>query len=464
MSVEAMPASGRPQTGSRERNASDALIHVDNFEAINTLITRPLLDRGDWRRWWLALALSGVLTLVFFGGAVYLFVEGIGIFGNNSTVVWGFPIANYVWWIGIGNAGTLISSLLLLTHQKWRAAINRFAEAMTLMAVAIAGIFPIMHMGRPLYFYWLFPYPNIQSLWPQWRSALIWDFWAILSYLLFSIIFWYTGLIPDVATLRDRAAKRWKKVIFGVMALGWRNSARHWHAYETYYFTMAALAVPLVCSVHSIVGLDFAASLMPGWQEPIFPPYFVLGAMYSGFAMVVLLAALVRWGLQLESVITVRHFDLMAKIMLVAAWIMLLSYMTEWFSGWYGGREADRSFLVFQFTGTYGWLYWIMIFCNCIAAQAFWFPAFRRNIWWVVAIGLLINVGMWLERILIVWNTLAHAYEPSMWHIFVPTLWDWLILAGSLGFFAFMYLLFVRLFPVASMHEVRQLLHEEKTS
>ncbi len=462
MSAEATAIGAGARPARQDSRRRDVLLHVDSAEAINVLVTRPLLDRGDWRRWWIALAVALATTLVFFGAAIYLLATGIGIFGNNSTVVWGFPIANYVWWIGIGNAGTLISSMLLLTHQNWRAAINRFAEAMTLMAVAIAGLFPIMHMGRPIYFYWLFPYPNIQGLWPQWRSALIWDFWAIASYLLFSIVFWYTGLIPDLATLRDRASTRFKQVFYGVLALGWRNSARHWRAYETYYFTMAALAVPLVCSVHSIVGLDFAASLMPGWQEPIFPPYFVVGAMYSGFAMVVLLTALVRWGLQLEALITVRHFELMAKIMLAAAMIMALSYLSEWFSAWYGGREADRSFLAFEFAGTYAPLYWIMIFCNCVAAQSFWIPRLRRSIWWVVLTGLLINVGMWLERILIVWNTLAHAYEPSMWHSFVPTIWDWLLLAGSLGFFAFMYLLFVRIFPVVSMHEVRKLQHEER--
>ncbi|MGN6551047.1 MAG: NrfD/PsrC family molybdoenzyme membrane anchor subunit [Pararhizobium sp.] len=440
----------------------EALLYVDSNEAINTLVSGPLLDKTSWRRWWIAFGVSMIFTLIFFGSAVYLFTKGIGIFGNNSTVVWGYPIANYVWWIGIGNAGTLISSMLLLTHQKWRAAINRFAEAMTLMAVAIAGIMPIMHMGRPLYFYWLFPYPNVQSLWPQWRSALIWDFWAILSYLLFSIIFWYTGLIPDLATLRDRASTRGKQVFYGILALGWRNSARHWHVYETYYFTMAALATPLVCSVHSIVGLDFAASLMPGWQEPIFPPYFVVGAMYSGFAMVVLLAAFVRWGLRLEAVITIRHFDVMAKVMLFAAIVMFLSYASEWFSGWYSGRDADREFLTYEFTGTYSWLYWIMIFCNCFAAQAFWVPAVRKSVVAVVFIGILINIGMWLERILIVWNTLARAYEPSMWHIFIPTLWDWLVLFGSLGFFATMYLLFVRVFPAVSMHEVRQLADQER--
>jgi molybdopterin-containing oxidoreductase family membrane subunit len=447
----------------REASPIDArLAQVQDYEAVNLLVTAPLLDRGRWRRWWLAFAVSLLLTAVFFGSAGWLLMRGIGIFGNNTIVVWGYPIANYVWWIGIGNAGTLISAMLLLMHQRWRAAINRFAEAMTLMAVAIAGLFPIIHLGRPSYFYWTAPYPNTMDLWPQWRSPLVWDFWAILSYLLFSIVFWYTGLIPDLATLRDRAISRPKRLFYGALALGWRNSARHWHVYETYYKTMAALAVPLVCSVHSIVGLDFAASLMPGWQETIFPPYFVVGAMFSGFAMVVVLAALVRWGLDLKALVTIRHFEAMAKIMLMAAIVMGLSYASEWFTGWLSGRPADRSFLAFQFSGTYGPLYWALLFCNVLAPQAFWFPGLRRSIACIVAIAILINVGMWLERILIVWNTLAHGYLPSMWRIFVPTVWDWLVLAGSLGFFSAMYLLFARIFPVVSMHEVRQLVYEEK--
>lgn len=456
-------SAGFPDRGAARPDEDWRFTRVNSSEAVNVLVTGPLLDRERWRRWWIALIASAVLTVIFFGAMLYLFVEGIGIFGNNSIVVWGFPIANYVWWIGIGNAGTLISSMLLLTHQRWRAAINRLAEAMTLIAVAIAGLMPIVHMGRPLYFYWLAPYPNTMGLWPQWRSALVWDFWAILSYLCFSIIFWYTGLIPDLATLRDRATTHAKRVAYGALALGWRNSARHRHIYQTYYRTMAALAVPLVCSVHSIVGLDFAASLMPGWQETIFPPYFVVGAMYSGFAMVAVLCVAVRWGLRLEALITMRHFDIMAKIMLMAGTVMLLSYATEWFSGWYSGRGADRRFLAFSFTGAYAPFYWIMIFCNCLAVQAFWFPAVRRSLPAIIAISVLINIGMWLERILIVLNTLSHHYVVSMWRLFYPTLWDWLILAGSLGFFAFLYLLFVRFFPVVSMHEVRQLVHEETT-
>jgi molybdopterin-containing oxidoreductase family membrane subunit len=432
-------------------------------EAVNRLVSAPLLESGSWswRAWWIGFAVSLALTAVMGVSILWLFIKGIGVWGVNSTVVWGFAIANYVWWIGIGNAGTLISSMLLLMRQKWRASTNRFAEAMTLFAATIAGIFPILHLGRPLYFYWLTPYPNTMTVWPQWRSALIWDFWAILSYILFSIIFWYVGLIPDLATIRDRAKTPAKRTFYGALALGWRGSARHWRAYEILHLTLACLGVPLVVSLHSVVGMDFAASLMPGWQETIFPPYFVVGAMYSGFAMVVCLAALVRWGFNMQGLITIEHFDVMAKIMLAAAIIMGLSYATEWFCAWYGGERADRNLVVFEFTGSYWPMFAGLLLCNVIVPQAFWFSVVRRNVFAIFAISVAINIGMWLERLLIIWNTLSHDYLPSMWRLFWPTIWDWLLLFGSLGLFALMFLIFVRLVPIISMHEVKRLVAEE---
>ena len=432
-------------------------------EAVNTIVTAPLLKRHEWTwwAWWIAVAVSAVLTLTMVVSAGWLFIAGVGVWGNNTTVVWGFPLANYVWWIGIGNAGTLISSTLLLMRQRWRASINRFAEAMTLFAAAIAGLFPIFHLGRPMYFYWLTPYPNTMAVWPQWRSALIWDFWAILSYILFSLLFWYVGLIPDLATMRDRAQRLWVRRFYGAFALGWRGSARHWQRYETYHLAMAALAVPLVVSLHSVVGLDFAASLMPGWAETIFPPYFVVGAMYSGFAMVVVLATLVRWGFRMQAIITEEHFAVMAKVMLAAAIIMGLSYASEWFAAWYGGHHDERAMVAFFLTGPYAPLYWAMLACNVAIPQLFWLPAVRRSIPTIAAIAVLINVGMWLERVLIVWNTLSHTTLPSMRRIFVPTIWDWTLLFGSLGFFALLFLIFVRVVPSVSMHEVRRLLREE---
>lgn len=437
-----------------------AASHV-SYQAITEAVADPLLVQRAGRRWWIAFATSLLFVIITVAAVGVLFSKGIGIWGINTTVVWGYAIANYVWWIGIGNAGTLISSMLLLTRQPWRASINRFAESMTLFAVSIAGLFPIFHLGRPQYFYWLAPYPNTMLLWPQWRSALIWDFWAILSYLLFSMIFFYVGILPDLATMRDRATTKARQRIYGVFALGWRGSAHHWKRLETLHMTLAALAVPLVVSVHSIVGLDFAASLMPGWQESVFPPYFVVGAMYSGFAMVVVLAVLIRFGLKLEALITINHFDAMAKILLVASIIMSFSYAAEWFNAWYAGDHADRTLVAYLFTGDYAPLYWLLLACNCIIPQALWFRSVRRSLPALVVISILINVGMWDERILIIWNTLSHGFLPSLWQLFYPTIWDWIFLFGPLGMFACLFLCFARLLPAVPMHEVRQLAHEE---
>jgi Ni/Fe-hydrogenase subunit HybB-like protein len=427
---------------------------------ITDMIAGPVFSPAG-KRWWIAFLLTLPFVLWTLVALIWLLTQGIGAWGVNTTIVWGFAIANYVWWIAIGSGGTLISSILVLTRQNWRTSVNRFAESMTLFAVAISGIFPIIHLGRPAYFYWMAPYPNTMSIWPQWRSALVWDFWAILSYLIFSIVFLYVGLLPDLATMRDRATRRSAQVLYGVFALGWRGSARHWRLYKMLHVTLAAIAVPLVTSVHSIVGLDFAASLMPGWQESIFPPYFVIGALFSGFAMVLLLTALVRWGLQLEAIITLGHFDAMAKIILTGSILMTYSYATEWFLAWYGGEHADRSLIAFMFTGHYAPLYWALLFCNCLLPQALWFPAVRRNVPALFAIVLLILVGMWLERILIIWNTLSHDYMPTLWRVFRTTFWDWSFLFGPLGVFAFCFLLFIRLVPAVSIYETRRLAYEE---
>ncbi|MEZ5786443.1 MAG: NrfD/PsrC family molybdoenzyme membrane anchor subunit [Xanthobacteraceae bacterium] len=432
--------------------------------AITAAIADPVLvQRAGWR-WWVAFAVSGLFVVITAVAIVYLFTVGIGVWGINTTVVWGYAIANYVWWIAIGSGGTLISSVLLVTRQRWRAATNRFAETMTIFAVAIAGMFPILHLGRPGYFYWLAPYPNTMGIWPQWRSALVWDFWAVLSYLSFSILFFYVGLLPDLATMRDRARSRFGQVMYGAFALGWRGSARQWKRYETLQTLMACLAIPLVISVHSIVGLDFAASLMPGWQESIFPPYFVVGALFSGFATVLLLSIFVRWGLQLEAIITLDHFDAMAKVILMSSIVMFYSYVSEWFMAWYGGGRADRSLIAFMFTGAYAPLYWAQLASNVLVPQALWWRAVRRSVPALIAIALTIDIGMWLERILIIWNTLSHGHAVSLWRLFYPTLWDWLLLFGPLGFFAFLFLCYVRLLPAVPMHDVRRLAHEERVA
>ena len=433
---------------------------LNSHRAVTEAVCRPLLDERAGLRWWLALLASGGVMFAGAVAAAISFVRGPGMWGNNSAVVWGFPIANYVWWIGIGNAGTLISSLLLLTRQKWRASINRFAEAMTLFAVSIAGIFPILHLGRPMYFYWLAPYPATMNTWPQWRSALVWDFWAILSYLLFSLIFFYVGLVPDLGTLRERAtSRRWKR-IYGALALGWQGSPRQWQAQERVHYGLAVIATPLVCSVHSIVGLDFAASMMPGWTETIFPPYFVVGALFSGFAMVVLLALAMRWALRLEGMIRPEHFDMMARIMLAAACVMGLSYATEWWSAWWSGDQDDLRQVRFVLGGHYAPLEWLMLACNVAAPQLFWWPALRRNVPVLIAVAIAILVGMWFERILIIVNTLSIGYDPSFWKFYWPTLIDLLILAGTFGLFACLMLIFARLMPVVSMYEVRELVEE----
>ncbi|CCD90800.1 Polysulphide reductase NrfD [Bradyrhizobium sp. ORS 375] len=452
MSQVLEPDPAAPSRWIAARRASDV--------QVTQAITAPLLT-SPGRVWWLSLLVSGIISLWFLVAVVWLFDQGIGIWGVNSTIVWGVAIANYVWWIGIGNAGTLISAMLLLTRQKWRGSINRFAEAMTLFAVAIAGLMPIMHLGRPIYAYWLAPYPNTMALWPQWRSALVWDFWAIVSYLLFSILFWYVSLIPDLATMRDRTRSYAGQRFYGALALGWRGSARHWSRLQTLHSTMAALGVPLVCSVHSIVGLDFAASLMPGWQEAIFPPYFVVGAMYSGFAMVVVLALVIRWGFGLQAIITRRHFEVIGRVLLMSSIVMGYSYATEWFMAWYGGEHRERGLVAFEFTGTYAPMYWALLACNVAIPQLLWLPRLRRSLPVLLAIAIAINVGMWLERILIVWNTLSHGYMPSLWRSFHFTFWDWSFLIAPLGLFALLFLVFVRLVPAVSMFDMRELAHEE---
>lgn len=427
-----------------------------NYASLTEDVVRPVLGGGG-RTWWLLFVLALGLIVLFVVSVAWLFRSGVGVWGINADVVWGFAIANYVWWIGIGNAGTLISSMLLLTRQQWRASISRSAEAMTLFAAAIAGLFPILHLGRPWLFYWLVPYPNTMALWPQWRSPLVWDFFAIASYILFSLLFWYTGALPDLATMRDRARSRAVQRVYGVFALGWRGSARHWRTYRSYYTAMAALGVPLVVSVHSVVGMDFAAGLMPGWQETIFPPYFVVGAMFSGFAMVVLITLALRRGLGLGGIITARHLDAMGKIIVFAALVMAISYASEWFAAWASGKALERHVLAFEFTGPYAGLYYVMIACNCLVPQLLWSPRARRSVPALAVVSLLVLVGMWLERILIIAVTLSAGTLPSVAALYFPTVWDWALFAGTLGLFLMGFLVLVRIVPAASIHEVKEM-------
>ena len=405
--------------------------------------------------WYIGMAIS-LSLLGLLGLCVnYLIVTGVGVWGNNQPVGWGFGIVNFVFWVGIGHAGTLISAILFLFRQNWRTGINRFAEAMTIFAVVCAGMFPGIHVGRAWLAYWLFPIPNQMSMWPQFRSPLLWDVFAVGTYATVSLLFWYVGLIPDLATFRDRAKGRIKPVIYGIFSVGWNGSSRHWHRYERAYLLLAALATPLVLSVHSVVSFDFATAQLPGWHATIFPPYFVAGAIYGGFAMVLCLAIPARELFGLKDVITKRHLDNMGKILLATGMMVGYSYMTEIFMAFYSGN----SFEVFTFKnrslGPYAWAYWLMSFCNIVAPQAMWSKKCRHSMWILWTVAMFANIGMWFERFVIIVTTLTRDFLPSSWHNFIPTWVDLGTLAGSFGLFFTLFLLFCRYMPMVAMAEVK---------
>jgi len=392
-----------------------------------------------------------------------LVLTGIGIWGNNVPVGWAFDIINFVWWIGIGHAGTLISAILLLFRQQWRMSISRFAEAMTIFAVACAAIFPIFHTGRPwLAAYWLFPYPNTMGLWPQFRSPLIWDVFAVSTYATVSIVFWYVGLVPDLATMRDRSVSNVKRKIFGALSLGWRGSARHWHRYEVASLILAGLSTPLVLSVHTVVSFDFAVSVLPGWHATIFPPYFVAGAIYAGFAMVLTLAIPLRVAYKLEDFITMRHIDLMAKVMLATGLMVSYGYAMEAFYGWYSANQYERFMIWNRMTGPYAWSYWMLIAINAGMIQLLWFQSVRQNTKLLFVMSLIVGVGMWLERFVIIVTSLHRDFLPSSWGMYYPTRWDFITFVGTIGLFLTLFFLFMRFVPMISMFEVRTLLPQAK--
>jgi len=392
-----------------------------------------------------------------------LLLTGIGIWGNNVPVGWAFDIINFVWWIGIGHAGTLISAILLLFKQQWRMSISRMAEAMTIFAVMCAAIFPIFHTGRPwLAAYWLFPYPNTMGLWPQFRSPLIWDVFAVSTYATVSVVFWYVGLVPDLATMRDRATSMFKKRIFGVVSLGWRGSARHWHRYEVASLILAGLSTPLVLSVHTVVSFDFAVSVLPGWHATIFPPYFVAGAIYSGFAMVLTLAIPIRAAYKLEDFITMRHIDNMAKVMLATGLMVGYGYTMEAFYAWYSGSFYERQMMWNRMFGPYGPFYWMLIFVNVGLVQLLWLKSVRMNLKLLFVLSLCVNLGMWLERFVIIVTTLARDFVTSSWGMYYPTRWDVLTYFGTIGLFLTLFFLFMRFVPMIAMFEVRTLLPQAK--
>jgi molybdopterin-containing oxidoreductase family membrane subunit len=412
------------------------------------------------KAWYIAMAISSLMLGMLGVLIVYLVFTGVGVWGNQRPVMWAFPIVNFVFWIGIGHAGTLISAILHLFRQKWRTSINRFAEAMTIFAVMCAGMFPGIHIGRVWVFYWLFPIPNQMSMWPQFRSPLLWDVFAVGTYFTVSAVFWYMGMIPDLATLRDRARSRVRAIAYGIFSLGWRGSVRHWHRYDRAYLLLAAMATPLVLSVHSVVSFDFAASQVPGWHTTIFPPYFVAGAIFSGFAMVMTLAVPARqlWGLQ--EFITMRHLENMNKIILVTGSMVGYAYMMEFFMAWYSGSMYETFAFLNRAGGWYAWSYWIMVSCNVLVPQIFWSRRMRQNIAVMFVVSLLVNVGMWFERFVIIISSLAQSYMPTSWGYYKPTWVDMGMLVGSFGLFMTLFLLFCRYLPIIALSEVKHVMPE----
>jgi molybdopterin-containing oxidoreductase family membrane subunit len=430
----------------------------------NAALTKSLF-RPVWappaKAWWLMFLAAGGGASFYGACVLYTFVTGIGVWGNNIPVGWAFDIINFVWWIGIGHAGTLISAILLLFIQKWRTSINRFAEAMTIFAVMCAAVYPVLHTGRPWFTaYWLFPYPNTMQLWPQFKSPLMWDVFAVSTYFITSLLFWYLGLIPDLAALRDASTNKWARIAYGIPSLGWRGSAKEWTHWQSAYGILAGLSTPLVLSVHTIVSFDFAVSLMPGWHATIFPPYFVAGAVFSGFAMVVTLIVPARQFLNLKHVITDKHLENMNKIILTTSMMVGYGYFMEWFTVLYGGNKFETHVFGQRLVGVYAPIYYTLVACNVIIPHLFWFKKARTSIplMWIVSI--LVNVGMWTERFIIIVGSLYTDFLPSKWHIYIPTWVDVGLFLGSLCVFSTLFLLFLKFLPAVAVAEVKEFNHE----
>lgn len=432
------------------------------FKSITEKISRIVLTSHTPLGWYAGLLMAGGLATVLLVAVVWLFLTGVGIWGITQPVAWGFAIINFVWWIGIGHAGTLISAILLLFKQTWRNSINRFAEAMTLFAVVCAGMFPLIHVGRPWLGYWLFPYPSTMNVWPQFRSPLLWDVFAVSTYATISVVFWYIGLIPDLGTMRDRSKSKIGQFLYGWAALGWRGSVRHWVRYETASLLLAGLATPLVLSVHTVISFDFAVALVPGWHTTIFPPYFVAGAVYSGFAMVITLAVPIRKFYHLEDVITIRHIENMGKVMLTTGLIVAYGYGMEVFMAWYSASHWEYFMMWNRMFGPMGWSYWVLITCNIALPQLMWLRKFRTNVALMFLMSFVINTGMWFERFVIVVTSLYRDYLPSSWGTYKATRWDYATYVGTLGLFTVLFFLFIRLLPMIPMSELRILLPQAK--
>ena len=448
---------------SNTSTTNDTLITGDQtYHSVTEAISK-VTERDTPKLWYLIFSLTFFLALMFAGSIGYLFFEGTGIWGLQIPVGWGWAITNFVFWVGIGHAGTLISAILLLFRQRWRTSINRFAEAMTIFAVICALIFPGIHVGRPWVIYWVFPYPNQMGVWPNFRSPLLWDFFAVGTYFTVSLLFWYVGMVPDLAMLRDRAKRRLRKLVYGIFSLGWRNSHKNWKHYELSVLILAGLATPLVLSVHSVVSFDFAVGIIPGWHSTIFPPYFVAGAIFSGFAMVMTLAVIARKVYGMEDFITINHLEKMNIIILVTGSMVAYSYVMELFVAWYSGNQYEQFIAMARMTGPYAWAYWTMIICNVLVPQIFWVKKLRRSIPVMFVASILINVGMWFERFVIVVSSLAQDYLPSSWDYFAPTFWDVIMLIGSFGLFLSLFVLFLRWLPMIAAFEVKGILPQSES-
>jgi Ni/Fe-hydrogenase subunit HybB-like protein len=442
-------------------HAHDPIVDPAETAASMTDAVCAAVLRTDTPLWWW-IALSASLGLLGLGVVAvgWLLFSGVQAWGNNWPTVWGFELINYVWWIGIASGGTFISSLFFLLHADWRTSLSRVAETMTLFTAICAGIYPILHLGRPWYFYWLFPYPNTMTLWPQFKSPLLWDFIAILAYVISSILFWYIGILPDLATLRDRAQGRFAQIAYGSLAMGFRGSGTQWRHYRSTYATMAAIMAPLVVSVHSVVGLDFAGGETPGWHSTQFPPFFVFGAILSGFAAVLILVLPLRRLFGFEAFVTGRHVDILCRLLLVSSLCVSYAYLMDAFSTYYGGDKAELNWFHDRLTGAHASVYYLTLLLNCLIPQLFWWRAFRLNQMLVLLVCFGVVVGMWFERFGIVVDSLGHTELPSAWGIYHPSFWDYALFAGTVGLFATGFLLFVRLFPMVSMFEMRELIAE----
>ncbi len=431
-----------------------------SYHDVTVDIAKPIETKAN-KQWWIVFTISLVMFLWGLGCIIYTISTGLGVWGLNKTVGWAWDITNFVWWVGIGHAGTLISAVLLLFRQKWRMAINRSAEAMTIFSVIQAGLFPIIHMGRPWLAYWMLPIPNgFGSLWVNFNSPLLWDVFAISTYLSVSLVFWWTGLLPDFAMIRDRAVKPFQKKIYSILSFGWSGRAKDWQRFEEVSLVLAGLATPLVLSVHTIVSFDFATSVIPGWHTTIFPPYFVAGAIFSGFAMVQTLLIIMRKVCDLEEYITLQHIELMNIVIMITGSIVGVAYITELFIAWYSGVEYEQYAFLNRATGPYAWAYWIMVSCNVLSPQIFWFKKMRRNLTVVFIMSLFVNVGMWFERFVITVTSLNRDFLPSSWHYFSPTWVDILTLIGSFGLFFTLFMLFCRYLPQVAIAEVKNVMPE----